>query len=329
MDVGIGEGAAVNARIVCALIAAVAAGSGCSSKSAAPAPAKPIIVLAHNDWMSANLNDAVAQILLKEQLGYEVQLVNAGTSDQWPKVAAGTLHASLEVWPSGHPDAIQKYVVADKTVESGGPIGVVARVGWFFPTYLLTAHPELATWKGLQNPAVVDLFKVSPTDDKARFVGGSKDWVQWDQQIIDNLKLEFKVEFAGSEEAEIALLDTVYPDRKPILFYLWEPHWVLAKYDLTLMELPPYSDACWAKGASNGIDCGYPPDNLFKIIWPGLKTLAPDAYQFFKNFSYTSKDDQVQMMGDVKGGMPIEAAARKWINTHPAVWKNWIPATTK
>ena len=42
-----------------------------------------------------------------------------------------------------------EYIEKQKVVEDGGPIGVVGRIGWYMPTYMVTAHPELATWEGL------------------------------------------------------------------------------------------------------------------------------------------------------------------------------------
>src|SRR5580704_1644596 len=80
--------------------------AACSSTQApAPASSKPPIKMALNDWLGAELDDAVAQILLQEQLHYtDVELVDAGTSDQFGSIASGALHVSLEVWPSGHPD---------------------------------------------------------------------------------------------------------------------------------------------------------------------------------------------------------------------------------
>ena len=106
--------------------------------------------------------------------------------------------------------------------------------------------------------------------------------------------------------------------------YLWTPHWALTKYDLTEVALPPYSDACWAKAASGGIDCDYPPDQLFKIVWPGLATSAPSAYSFLTSFQYTTAD-QIALLTDVEGeGMSIDDAANAWISANTALWQSWL-----
>ena len=281
---------------------------------------------AHNDWLAANLNDAVAKQLLERELGYSVELVPVSTSDQFAAVARGDLHVSLEVWPAGHADAILRYIRDERTIEDGGPLGPLAKAGWFVPTYLLQAHPELATWDGFKVPSNVALFQTPESGTKGRFLGGNPTWVQYDQQIIDNLGLGFRVVYAGSEDQEIAELDAAYKRRQAVVMYFWLPHWAFTEYDLTMVSLPPYSDDCWAKAKSNGVDCDYPTDRLFKILWPGLRQTSPSAYRFLKAMSYATQT-QLEMMSQVKvGGQSVDEAAATWIAAHETTWRPWVDA---
>jgi glycine betaine/proline transport system substrate-binding protein len=210
-------------------------------------------------------------------------------------------------------------------VENGGPLGPVGKIGWYIPTYMLKDHPELATWEGFKDPANVKLFATAETGDQGQFLSGDPSWTQYDADIIKNLGLNLKVVSAGSEEAILAQLDAAYSRQAPLLFYFWTPHSALAKYDLTEVKLPPSSDECYAKAASGGVACDYPPDNLFKIFWVGFKDYAPDAYTLLKNMNYTTKD-QIGMIAavDLDGKTPDEAA-RAWVDAHPDVWKAWLP----
>jgi glycine betaine/proline transport system substrate-binding protein len=102
------------------------------------------------------------------------------------------------------------------------------------------------------------------------------------------------------------------------------PHSALAKYDLTPVSLPAYSDDCYAKASTGGINCDYPADHLMKIFWPGLKDSNPKAYQFLRNFNYTTKD-QIALLGKVDNDkQAIDAAARGWIEANKSVWQGWI-----
>lgn len=286
---------------------------------------KPVIKLAENPWSASALNVAVARILLEEQLGYPVEVVTIGESAQWPALASGELHASLEVWPSGHAENVAEYIDKQKLVENGGLLGPVGKIGWYIPTYMLQDHPELATWEGLKTPENAALFATAETGDKGQFLTGDPSWTQYEDDIIANLGLNFQIVAAGSEEAILAALDSAYSREEPLLFYFWTPHSIHAKYDLTEVKLPPYSEECYAKADSGGVDCDYPPDELFKIFWVGLADAAPDAYTLLKNMNY-STEDQIGMIAAVElDGMSVEDAARQWLDAHEDTWRSWLP----
>ncbi len=67
----------------------------------------------------------------------------------------------------------------------------------------------------------------------------------------------------------------MYNKRGSILMYLWTPHAALAKYNLSVVALPPYDANEYASAADGGVACDYPADHLFKFLWPQLKTAEP------------------------------------------------------
>ncbi len=289
------------------------------------AKAKPTIKLIENAWSASELNVAVAKIILEEQLKYPVEVITLDENAQWAALASGKADGSLEVWPSGHASDVKQYIDEQHVIENGGMLGPVGKIGWYIPTYMLEKHPELATWEGFKEPTNVTLFATAETGDKGQFLGGDASFVQYDADIIKNLGLNFKVVYAGSEQAILAQLDAAYSRRTPILFYLWTPHSIHAKYDLTEVKLPAYSEACYAKIAIGGVDCDYPPDKLFKILWPGLKEKAPEAYQLLKAMNYSTKD-QIKMIAEVElNKKNKEQAAREWLTANEATWKAWLP----
>jgi len=286
---------------------------------------KITIKLAENPWSGSQLNVAVAKILLEEQLGYTVEVVTIDENAQWASLATGDLHASLEVWPSGHGENVAEYIDKQGVVENGGLLGPVGKIAWFMPAYMVEQNAALATWEGFTSPDTAALFASAETGDQGQFLAGDPSWVQYESQILPNLAIPFQVVVAGSEEALLAALDSAYSREAPILFYFWTPHSVHAKYDLVEVALPAYSDECYAKADAGGIDCAYPSDDLFKIFWSGLKDAAPDVYTFLKNFSYSSAD-QISMIAAVElEGLEVEAAARAWIDANEATWSAWLP----
>lgn len=286
---------------------------------------KITIKLAENPWSGSSVNVNVAKILLEKELGYTVEIVAIDENAQWASLSNGDLSASLEVWPSGHAENVKQYINDQKVVENAGELGVVGKIGWYIPTYLLADHPELATWEGFQTPENAAMFATAETGDKGQFLGGDPSWVQYDEQIIGNLGLNLQVVYAGSEQAILAAVDAAYGRQDPVLIYFYKPHSAFAKYDLTNVALPEHTDDCYAKADSGGVDCDYPTDVLFKIVWAELKDKAPDAYQLLKNMNY-STDEQVSMIADVDAnGKTAAQAAQTWIDNNEAKWKAWLP----
>ncbi|MEZ4659106.1 MAG: ABC transporter substrate-binding protein [Caldilineaceae bacterium] len=315
------------------LLALVLVISGCvapappADSAAAPAvdESKMTIKLAENPWSASAINVNVAKILLEEQLGYPVEIVDVDENAQWAALSTGDLHASLEVWPSGHADNVAEYIDKQGVVENGGALGVIGRIGWYIPSYLLTDHPELAAWEGFAGPEAAAMFATAETGSKGQYLTGDPSWVSYEEQIIDNLGMDFQIVAAGSEEAILSSLSAAESRQDPLLFYFWTPHSIHAKYDLTRVELPAYSDECYAKADANGVDCDYPEDVLFKIFWGGLADAAPDAHALLTNMSYAT-EDQIQMIAAVEldGSTPADAA-RAWLDAHEDVWRSWLP----
>lgn len=296
-----------------------------AAPTSAPAGDKPTIKLAENSWTGSSINVYVAKILIEKELGYPVEIVTIDENAQWAALASGDLSASLEVWPSGHADNRKTYIEEQKVINDIGELGVVGKIGWFLPKYVVDQHPELATWEGFKDPELAGLFKTAETGNKGQFLAGDPAWVQYDEDIINNLGLELQIVRAGSEQAVLAALDSAYSRQEPILFYFWTPHSVLAKYDLTTVQLPEYTDECGAKAGTGQVDCDYPPDNLYKIAWSGLESQAPEVYTFLSKFNY-SNEDQISMIAAVDTDKKSpEEAAQQWIDSHEDVWKAWLP----
>ena len=300
------------------------AGGGSSS---VPDNSGTTIKLAVNPWEGSAANAAIAQILLENKLGYTVKTSNIDEYAQFPALANGTLDATLEVWPSGHGADYQKYIQGKNGVVDAGKLGVIGQIGWWIPTYMVTEHPELATWEGLKTDAA--LFKTSESGSAGQILDGDPSFVTYDQPIATNLGLNLKVVYGGSEDAELAALKSAYQKKGPILMYFWKPQWAQKQYDLTNIQLPPVSSQCQqivttGKNADQ-YNCAYPEDDLYKAFNDQLQTKAPAAYAFLVAMSYTN-DDQDSIALDIHNGMTAQQAAQKWIDANPTVWQPWVDA---
>lgn len=301
-----------------------AAASGGEQAAAAPGGDKPTIRLIENTWPASELNVAVAANILENQLGYPVEIIALDEQAQWDALAGDDADASLEVWPSGHGERIAQYIDEQKVVESGGELGVIGRIAWYTPKYVVDANPTLATWEGFTDPAVAGEFATAETGDKGTFFAGPLGWTQYDQQIIDQLGLNFQVINTASEEALLAQMSSAYAREDPILFYFYVPHAIFTQYDLVSVGLPECTvEEHVAKVAEGTVNCAYPEDRLIKILNPKLAEAAPEAYSLLKNFNYTT-DDQIEMLGMLAEGKSVEEAAQAWVDAHADTWQGWV-----
>lgn len=282
--------------------------------------AKETITLVENPWPASELNVAVAKIIIEQELNNPVEIVALDENLQWDAIATGEVDASLEVWPSGHSERIAEYIDDLGTVEHGGRLGPVGGIGWYVPTYVVEQNPALASWEGYSNAA--DDFATAETGELGRFLGAEPSWVQYDEQIISNLDLPFQVVWAGSEDALLAEVSSAYSREEPILFYFYYPHAVFNQFDLTQVELPEYSDDCYADEAQ--IDCAYPEDLLIKIFNADLAGKDADVHQFLSNMNYDNSA-QVEMLASIADGASVEEAAQAWVDAHEDIWREWLP----
>jgi glycine betaine/proline transport system substrate-binding protein len=311
------------------LVAAACSDVSSSSSSAAsgsvPDNSGTTIKFSVSPWQGSAANVAIAQKLLEDKLGYTTDTTDIDEYAQFPALSNGDLDATLEVWPSGHAKDYKKYIEAGNGVVDGGLLGVTGQIGWWIPTYLLTDHPELATWEGIKGNEA--MFQSSESGDAGQLLDGDPSYVTFDQNIADNLGLNLKVVYAGSEAAELTELKTAYNAQKPILMYFWTPHWAQEKYDLTMVQLPEVTPEC-EQAAADGTDayaCAYPQDDLYKAFNQDLQTKAPAAFAFLSAMSWTNDDQNVVALGINDGQDPADAA-QEWIDQNPDVWQSWVDA---
>jgi glycine betaine/proline transport system substrate-binding protein len=298
---------------------------GSASAAGVPDNSGTTVTMAINAWVGSEANVAVAKKLLEDKLGYTVETTEIDEFAQFPALSTGDIDATLEVWPSGHPKDYKKYIEGNNGVVDGGQLGVIGQIGWWVPTYMVDANPDLATWEGIQGNE--DMFKTAESGDAGQLLDGDPSYVTFDQPIADNLGLNLKVVYAGSEAAELSALDAAYQKKDPILMYFWTPHWAQEKYDLTMVQLPEVTPACDAAALDNtdAYACAYPEDDLYKAFNADLQSRAPAAFAFLSAMSYTN-DDQNSIGLDISNKMDPEEAAQKWIDANPDVWQPWVDA---
>ncbi len=311
------------------LIAAALAACGDDSKSSTNDGGKTsgaAITLAVNPWTGAAVNAYVAKAVIEANLGAPVEIIDIDENASWVGLDDGTIDANLEIWPSGHSADYATYITGKKTVVDMGKLGPQAKIGWYVPKFVVDAHPELATWEGFKDPALAKLFATAESGDLGQFTMGDPSYVTYDAQIIENLGLPLKYVVAGSEAALLTAIDQSIADQKPLLMQFWKPHWKQAKVDLVEVALPAITPECEASlaAADGKYACDYPIDELYKAANSGLAAKNPAVFKMLSAMQLTT-EQQSEIGSFIDGdGMTPEAAAKKWVDANPDVWKAWL-----
>lgn len=300
------------------VLAACSTGGG---ESAAPsAGSKGTVNIAINPWVGAEANVAVVKRLLETKLGYTVKATEIAEEVAWPGFETGETDVILENW--GHPDLEKTYITDKKVAQDAGPNGVTGIIGWYVPHWMVEEHPDILDWNNLNKYA--DLFKTSESGDEGQFLASDPTFVTNDEALIDNLDLDFKVVYSGSEAATITAFQTATEQKKPLLGYFYDPQWLHSQIKLDKVNLPPYTAGCDADPKK--VACDYPPYTLNKIVATKFAESGGDAYTLVKNFSWTNEDQNQVADYITNQGMTADEAGDKWIADNEAKWKAWMPA---
>ena len=293
------------------------------------------IRIAENDWTGQLIDINLAKILIEEHLDQKVELVFADYTGQWTGLAVGDLDVAMEIWPSFSFSAKEEFVDQKKQVEMIGELGVEGTSGWYVPTYVIKGDaergiepmaPNLKSYKELNQYA--HLFTRVESDDKAFCLDAVVTWEAHNKERIESLGLNAVNVFAGTEGALLAELKSAYEKGEPLLLCdMWSPHWAHAVYDLTEIELPPYSEECFGIGSDEvgSYACDWPVEALYNVARVGFKDEFPKAYAFLKKMRLSTAD-QAKMLERVDvDGLSVEEAVREWLAENETTWKAWLP----
>src|SRR5215471_13130581 len=309
--------------LVVAVVAMVAVAVSAGAASGGGRAGKPTIVLANNSWEGSVANNVVAQYVIEKNLGYNVNLLTIDEIPAWPAMVQGKVSAVMEVW--GHSPLYEQYVTGNKKVVDAGIEGPDGNIGWYVPTYLMKQHPELKDWKGVKKDW--KMFVTPQSSPQGQFLDGSPSYVTNDQALIKNLKMNYKVVFAGSEAAQLTEIETLYKQKKPVLFYWYTPQYQNNIYKFSQVTLPKWTPTC-AKLKPAKINCAYPPYHLYKVMASTLpKTAAPVA-NFLRRFKWTSAEQNKVAYDLAVKHMSNDQAAAAFAKAHSAQIKSWLSAKT-
>jgi glycine betaine/proline transport system substrate-binding protein len=280
--------------------------------------------MAINPWVGYEASAYVVGQVASEQLGCEVEYLDLKEEVAWAGFSTGEVDVVIEDW--GHPDLEAQYFAAkgDGSAEDFGPNGNEGIIGWYVPPWLAEEHPDILDWENLNKYA--DEFETSESGGLGQFLGADPSYVQFDEAIVKNLDLDFKVVFSGSEAASISAFEKAEENKEWVIGYFYEPQWFMSQVPLQKVKLPPYEPGC--QEPASATDCDYPLTTLKKIVSTEWADTETSAVTLVKNFEWTNDDQNSVAAAIADEGMDPEDAAQQWIDENQDTVDQWLEGTS-
>ena len=257
---------------------------------------KPTLTIGYvNGWDDSVAATHVASEILREQLGYTVELKPVEPAIMWQGVARGDLDVTLSAWlPATHGEYYEK--LKDKVTVVGTNYEG-AKIGLIVPDYVAAK-----TIADLNTYSKEFDGKITGIDAGAGVMRRTEDAIK--EYQLSGIKL-----MPSSGPAMAIALTRAEKNKEAIVVTGWIPHWMFAKWKLRFLEDPKK-----VFGDDEHVDT---------VANPSLETKAPEAFAFLQNFSWHGEEVGAVMLAISEGAKP-EQAAKDWIAKNPERVAGWL-----
>lgn len=291
------------------------------------------IDIAEMSWPSAAALAQIHAVILERGYGCNVELVTGDTVPTLASMSArGAPAIAPELWPNASQEVWDKAVAEGTVVDLGPAITEGLVQGWYIPTYVAEANPELRHVDDL--PAHKDLFADPDDPSKGRFVSCPPGW---SCEIMDanffkayGLDESFNIFSPGSGGALDATISRAFLREEPIVFYYWGPTAMMGRYDMTRLEMDAFDADKFACIGQD--DCANPERTDF-VVPEALKAAAswvpqeaPAVAEYLGKAELSTAEVGRMLAWAEENSADAEATALHFIAEEDAVWSAWVPA---
>lgn len=331
-----------------ALIAGACGGAGSDDSRSEGATADPPksgdpVRLYDASWESLWIHNAIVEYALDHGYGREVEILQVSIPLMQRSLEIGEIDVAVELWPTN----IQAWwdeVVADGTVHNLGEILDSSARGFYVPRYLVEGDPERgieALAPGLTTvsdlPDYKHLFQDPEDPDKGQLVNCVIGWTCADANRATlhayGVSDHFNLVEPGSAAALDAAIVGPYRRGEPVVFYYWEPTWLIGTFDLIRLEMDPYNDECDSarremidgeRELGDEAACSYINEPVFVAASDDFYQREPELVAFFERlFVGTQVHNEIAAWMHEREAEP-EDAALYFFAEYEDVWRDWF-----
>jgi len=291
---------------------------------------KPIVFAGLN-WDSVQFFNGITRFIIESGYGYPTYSIAGSSVPSFQRLRKGDVHVSMEVWFPNSQELYEKAIAKNQIVDLGLNFSDAVQ-GWFVPRYLVEGDskrkiqpvaPDLKSVYDLGNYYHIFASKENP--GIGRLIAGSSGWFNYKISCMKlkayRLDDKFTQIATGSEGALFSALSNAYQQGEPILLYMYEPSWPMAKYDLLQIEEPEFTKEVWRINKA----CAFPPSQVKKLAHVELLRRVPEVVEFLKKVRLDRDEVSSILVAMKDRNLKPQTAALDWLKKNESVWLNWVP----
>lgn len=300
--------------------------------SGSPASAAEKIVFADMTWDSIMVQNRIVAFIIDHAYGYDSDYMPGATPVVVQGLVTGDVDVDMESWTQNIQEVYDKAVASGKILDLGPSLATTSQ-GWFVPRFVVEGDQERGIEPmapGLKTvfdlPEYWELFRDPEQPDKGRYYNAMAGWAIT-EKLSQKLKSygldEYYNDFIpGSDAALSGSLAAAYERGKPWFGYYWAPTWVLGKYDMIMLEEPPYDPQVWEETRA----CAIPPTDVNILVNTTLTDRAPEVLALLQKYEI-SEDNANKFLFYMKDTQANAMQTAQWfLKNNEDVWTKWLPA---
>ena len=279
----------------------MAVAASLSAVSTAQAADNNVVEIGYFNWSDALFTSHVAEYIVSEKMGHEVEMTKADPAAVYQAVASGDLDFHTDAWlPDTHSDYFEK--TAGKVVNLG-PVYSRASLGWVVPDYV--PKDKLSSIEDLKNEDVMEML-----DGKIIGIGPGAGLTRLSKKAMDEYGLKdygYNLVISSGSGMTAALKRAINND-EPIVVTGWKPHWKFGRWDLRYIDDP--------KGTLGSIE------RADIVARTGFYREFPDVFEMLDRMTIPLADVQKGM--DKGEQTDYETAAEWYVENNEDLVNFWI-----
>lgn len=297
--------------------------------SLAFAQEKPPIKFADLTWESGQFTTAVLRQIIEKGYGYPTQTLSGAGVALETGLIENHIQIIGEVW-MGRSPILDKGIQTGKVKVLGDTLAGGTVQGWYIPRYMHEKYPELKTVGDLANFAKA--FPDPQNPQLGRFLNCPTGWTceTFNSHLLKNFHLDklFTNQLPGTGVALDSEIASSFAQKKPILFYYWQPSALMAKYDVFPLTFPPYDEKCWQEmldpKSTSQCTSDFPISKLGVAVSQDFAKTYPELLPFLQKIQFQLKEMNQQIDEMATFQRTGEEQALLFLQRYPSRWRSWV-----